>query len=218
MWHSGSCIFPQTVDPPVFHTFGWQKDASFPIRNSIFSIHAWVSTNSRLLIPRLRYVVRNFRKKERQCMAMNLILLRTERHASWYFSIQTRSEISSNKMRNVSLERDYTLPWCWLSQIMKRNLTPTWEPTSCEVWVNALACRMVSDGTKPVGILRRISLLQRLRRSLLIFRRRWIYGPPGFLTTRRQRPLHPIDSWSIVLQLVGSCLFAWLPCRYMVTC
>ena len=110
MWHSGSCIFPQTVDPPVFHTFGWQKDASFPIRNSIFSIHAWVSTNSRLLIPRLRYVVRNFRKKERQCMATSPILLRTERHASWYFSIRTRFEISSNKMRNVSLEPYYTLP------------------------------------------------------------------------------------------------------------
>lgn len=98
--------------PPVFHTFGWQKDASFPIRNSIFSIHAWVSTNSRLLIPRLRYVVWNFRKKERQCMATSPILLRTERHASWYFSIRTRFEISSNKMRNVSLEPYYTLPWC----------------------------------------------------------------------------------------------------------
>ena len=113
-------------------------------------------------------------------MAMNPILLRTERHASWYSSIQTKSETSSKKMRDVSLKPDYNLPWCWLSQFMKRNLTPTWEPTSCEVWVNASACRMVSDGTKRVGILRRISLPQELPHSSLIFRRRWSYGPPNF--------------------------------------
>lgn len=43
---------------------------------------------------------------------MNPILLRTERHASWYSSIQTKSETSSKKMRDVSLKPDYNLPWC----------------------------------------------------------------------------------------------------------
>ena len=65
MWHSGSRICPQALEPPVFHTSGWQEDASISIRNSIFSVHAWVSANHRLLIPCLRYIYsREFSKEE----------------------------------------------------------------------------------------------------------------------------------------------------------